>query len=114
MIACLALIEGGIACEPIFVDIHVHMNQLRPDHARLNPNMTVPTLVLPGHTRDQSRDIAENAQNQSAGAGSNVSPIIRIRHYRRAPHIDMASAAEALVGRLAATKLHKTVRANLT
>src|SRR5262245_46513724 len=46
MIARLALAEGGIAYEPVFVEIHVRMTQQQPDYVRLNPNMTVPTLVL--------------------------------------------------------------------
>ncbi|MGH7040993.1 MAG: glutathione S-transferase family protein, partial [Acetobacteraceae bacterium] len=46
MIARLALAEGGVAWEPVFVDIHFRMSQQRPDYVRLNPGMTVPTLVL--------------------------------------------------------------------
>jgi ganglioside-induced differentiation-associated protein 1 len=61
MIARLALAEGGIAYEPVFMEIHVRMSQQRPDYMRLNPNMTVPTLVLADRVLDQSRDIAEYA-----------------------------------------------------
>lgn len=61
MIARLALAEGGIAWEPVFVDIHARMSQQQPDYVRLNPNMTVPTLVLADRILDQSRDIAEYA-----------------------------------------------------
>jgi glutathione S-transferase len=61
MIARLALVEGGIAYEPVVLDIHVKMVQQRPDYVRLNPNMTVPTLVLADRVLDQSRDIAEHA-----------------------------------------------------
>jgi ganglioside-induced differentiation-associated protein 1 len=61
MIARLALAEGGIAHESVFVDIHVRMSQQQPDYVRLNPNMTVPTLVLSDCILDQSRDIAEYA-----------------------------------------------------
>ena len=61
MIARLALAEAGIGYEPIYVDIHVRMTQQTPDYARLNPNMSVPTLVLPGRSLDQSRLIAEFA-----------------------------------------------------
>jgi tetrachloro-p-hydroquinone reductive dehalogenase len=61
MIARLALIEGGIAYDPVFLDIHFRMSQQRPDYVRLNPNMTVPTLVLADRILDQSRDIAEYA-----------------------------------------------------
>jgi glutathione S-transferase len=61
MIARLALIEGGIAYESVVIDIHLKMVQQRPDYVRLNPNMTVPTLVLPNRNLDQSRDIAEYA-----------------------------------------------------
>jgi ganglioside-induced differentiation-associated protein 1 len=61
MIARLALAEGGIAYEPVFVDIHFRMSQQQPDYVRLNPGMTVPTLVLADRILDQSRDIAEYA-----------------------------------------------------
>jgi glutathione S-transferase len=61
MIARLALAEGGIAHEPVVVDIHFRMSQQQPDYVRLNPNMTVPTLVLADRILDQSRDIAEYA-----------------------------------------------------
>ena len=61
MIARLALAEGGIAHERIFVEIHFRMAQQQPDYVRLNPNMTVPTLVLADRILDQSRDIAEYA-----------------------------------------------------
>jgi glutathione S-transferase len=61
MIARLALVEGGIAYESVVIDIHLRMAQQRPDYVRLNPNMTVPTLVLPDRILDQSRDIAEYA-----------------------------------------------------
>ena len=43
------------------VDIHLKMAQQQPDYVRLNPNMTVPTLVLADRILDQSRDIAEYA-----------------------------------------------------
>ncbi len=61
MIARLALIEGGVAYESTVIDIHLKMVQQQPDYVRLNPNMTVPTLVLPDRALDQSRDIAEYA-----------------------------------------------------
>jgi glutathione S-transferase len=61
MIARLALAEGGVAYEPVFVDIHVKRTQQQPDYVRLNPNMTVPTLVLADRILDQSRDIATYA-----------------------------------------------------
>jgi glutathione S-transferase len=61
MIARLALAEGGITYESVVVDIHLKMVQQQPDYVRLNPNMTVPTLVLRDRILDQSRDIAEYA-----------------------------------------------------
>src|ERR1700748_2147568 len=61
MIARLALAEGRIAYEPVFVDIHFRATQQKPDYVRLNPNMTVPTLVLADRILHQSRDIAEYA-----------------------------------------------------
>jgi tetrachloro-p-hydroquinone reductive dehalogenase len=68
MIARLALAEGGIACQLVRVEIHVRMTQQRPFYIRLNPNMTVPTLVLPDRILDQSRDIAEYALGAGAAA----------------------------------------------
>lgn len=59
MIARLALAEAGIAYERVFLDIHRRMEQQKPDYARLNPNMTIPTLVLPDRVLDESREIAE-------------------------------------------------------
>ena len=61
MIARLALAEGGIAYERVFVDIHFRLGQQRPDYVRINPGMTVPTLVLADRILVQSRDIAEYA-----------------------------------------------------
>jgi glutathione S-transferase len=61
MIARLAFAEGRVAHESVFVDIHVRMSQQQPDYVRLNPNMTVATLVLADRVLDQSRDIAEYA-----------------------------------------------------
>lgn len=57
MIARLALAEAGIDYDRIFMDILFRGSQHLPAYARLNPNMTVPTLVLPGRILDQSRDI---------------------------------------------------------
>jgi tetrachloro-p-hydroquinone reductive dehalogenase len=51
------LTEAGIDHEQVFVDILFRGSQQLPAYARLNPNMTVPTLVLPGRVLDQSRDI---------------------------------------------------------
>lgn len=61
MIARLALAEGGVAYERVFVDIHFRLGQQQPDYVRINPGMTVPTLVLADRVLDQSRDIAEYA-----------------------------------------------------
>jgi glutathione S-transferase len=61
MIARLALAEGGIAHERVFVDIHFRLSQQQPEYVRINPGMTVPTLVLADRILVQSRDIAEYA-----------------------------------------------------
>ena len=53
MIARLALAEGGIAYERVFVDIHFRLGQQQPDYVRLNPGMTVPTLVLADRILDR-------------------------------------------------------------
>ena len=57
MIARLALVERGIPFASVKVDIHRRMQQLAPDYARLNPNLTVPTLEIDGRMIAQSRDI---------------------------------------------------------
>lgn len=61
MIARLALAEGGIVYERVFVDIHYRLSQQQPDYVRLNPGMTVPTLVLADRILVESREIAEYA-----------------------------------------------------
>jgi glutathione S-transferase len=61
MIARLALAEGGIAYERVFVDIHFRLSQQQPDYVRINPGMTVPVLMLADRILDQSREIAEYA-----------------------------------------------------
>ena len=61
MIARLALAEANIAYEAVFVDIHFRGSQQSPAYARLNSNMTVPTLVLPDRVLDQSRAILDFA-----------------------------------------------------
>ena len=61
MIARLALAEGGIDHERVFVDIHYRLSQQQPDYVRLNLGMTVPTLVLADRILVESRDIAEYA-----------------------------------------------------
>lgn len=61
MIARLALSEAGIDHEQVFVDILFRGSQQLSAYARLNPQMTVPTLVLSGRTLDQSRDILDIA-----------------------------------------------------
>ena len=60
-IARLALAENGVAYTPEFVDIHARMTQQSPAYVRLNPGMTVPTLVGPDFKLTESRDIAEYA-----------------------------------------------------
>ncbi|HVZ08342.1 glutathione S-transferase family protein [Rhodopila sp.] len=61
MIARLALAEGHVDYDPVYMDIHVRKSQQEPGYVRLNPNMTVPTLVLADRVLDQSRAIAEYA-----------------------------------------------------
>jgi tetrachloro-p-hydroquinone reductive dehalogenase len=56
-IARLALVERRVPFTPVKVDIHRRMEQLAPDYARLNPNLTVPTLAVDGRVLSQSRDI---------------------------------------------------------
>ena len=69
MIARLAFAEAGLDHEQVFVDIHFRGSQQSPAYARLNPNLTVPTLVLPERTLDQSREILNVTL---AGAGQEL------------------------------------------
>ena len=57
MIARLALAEANIVHNQVLVDIHVRGSHQSPAYARLNRNMTVPTLILPDRILGQSRDI---------------------------------------------------------
>ena len=57
MIARLALVERGVPFASVKVDIHRRTQQLAPDYARINPNLTVPTLEVDGRVLVQSRDI---------------------------------------------------------
>jgi glutathione S-transferase len=81
MIARLSLAEAGITCDLSTVDIHAHMDQFEPAYVRLNRNMTVPTLVLPGRVLDQSRDIMEWALAQAGTQGDAESRQWVDRHY---------------------------------
>jgi glutathione S-transferase len=81
MIARLALAEGGIAYEPVFLDIHFRKAQQRPDYVRLNPNMTVPTLVVGDGILDQSRDIADYALGTSEATLDQETKAWLDRHY---------------------------------
>ena len=56
-IARLALVEGKRSFTPVTVDIHRRMSQFEPEYVRLNPNMTVPTLVDGDRVIPDSRDI---------------------------------------------------------
>jgi glutathione S-transferase len=61
MIARLALIEAGRPFTPVKLDIHRRMGQFEPDYVRLNPNMTVPTLVIEDGPLSDSRLILFHA-----------------------------------------------------
>ena len=61
MIARLALIEAGRPFTPVKLDIHRRMAQFEPTYARLNPHMTVPTLMLYGGPLSDSRLILFDA-----------------------------------------------------
>lgn len=57
MIARLALVERGIPFTSRPLDIHRRGQQFEPAYARVNPNLTVPTLEVGGRVLSQSRDI---------------------------------------------------------
>ncbi len=61
MIARLALIEAKVPFTSVKLDIHRRRAQLSPVYARLNPNLTVPTLELADRVLTDSRDITLHA-----------------------------------------------------
>jgi tetrachloro-p-hydroquinone reductive dehalogenase len=67
-IARLALVEGGVAFEPVAVDIHRRKQQIEPAYVRINPGMTVPTLELADRVLVESRDILDLAFPDDARA----------------------------------------------
>lgn len=68
MIARLSLLENGIDVTLNKVDIHRKQSNFTVEYCKLNPHMTVPTLVLP-HLENpliDSRDILKYAFSQTA------------------------------------------------
>lgn len=57
MIARLSLVEAGIEFEDRKIDIHRRAEQQTPEYVKINPNMTVPALVLPDRVLSDSSDI---------------------------------------------------------
>jgi tetrachloro-p-hydroquinone reductive dehalogenase len=80
-IARLALIERGVPFESVPVDIHRKAQQLEPDYARLNPNLTVPTLTIDGRVLSQSRDILLFAFDTTEAALDDATRGWLDRHY---------------------------------
>ncbi|APR78847.1 Hypothetical protein A7982_04194 [Minicystis rosea] len=80
-IARLALVERGIPFESVRVDIHRRMEQLAPDYARINPNLTVPTLEIDGRVLSQSRDILLFAFGTTEAALDDATRSWLDRHY---------------------------------
>lgn len=76
-IARLALHEGNVVYTSHPIDIHRRRQNMEPDYVRLNPNMTVPTLVLPDRTIIESRDVVE----LSLGAAEDDAKAWVDRHY---------------------------------
>jgi glutathione S-transferase len=80
-IARLALVERGVPFESVRVDIHRRMEQLAPGHARLNPNLTVPTLEASGRVLSESRDILLFAFGTTEAALDDATRSWLDRHY---------------------------------
>lgn len=57
MIARLVLAEKGVAYDLHKIDIHIKMEQFDPEYVKIQPNMTVPTLVCDGVTVGDSHKI---------------------------------------------------------
>jgi tetrachloro-p-hydroquinone reductive dehalogenase len=80
-IARLALVERGVPFESVRVDIHRRMEQLAPHYARINPNLTVPTLEVDGRVLSQSRDILLFAFGATEAALDDATRSSLDRHY---------------------------------
>jgi glutathione S-transferase len=81
MIARLALVERGVPFESVKLDIHRRKQQLAADYARLNPNLTVPTLEVGGRALTQSRDIVLFAFDTTEAALDDATRTWLDRHY---------------------------------
>lgn len=57
MIARLALIEKKIIFKKINLDIHNRLEQFKPSYVKLNPNLTIPTLIYGNTIVTSSYDI---------------------------------------------------------
>lgn len=67
MIARYALLEAGIAFENRRMDIHIAKEQLTSWYMKINPAMTVPSLVEKDKVWTDSRDILSYAATQAGG-----------------------------------------------
>jgi glutathione S-transferase len=81
MIARLALVERGVPFASVKVDIHRRTQQLAPEYARINPNLTVPTLEVDGRVVSQSRDILLFAFDTTDAALDEATRAWVDRHY---------------------------------
>jgi glutathione S-transferase len=80
-IARLALVERGVPFESVAVDIHRRKQHLAPGYARLNPNLTVPTLEAPDRVLSESRDILLFAFGTTEAALDDATRMWLDRHY---------------------------------
>jgi tetrachloro-p-hydroquinone reductive dehalogenase len=67
MIARLCLSEKQVKYELCNVDIHINMEQFEPEYVRIQPNMTVPTLVCDERVITDSRSILFFVNQHFAG-----------------------------------------------
>lgn len=69
MIARLALAEAGIEYTSRIVDIHRRRQNILPDYARIQPNLSVPAMTVEGRTLVESRQILEHALGDGGAEG---------------------------------------------
>ncbi len=83
MIARLGLCEKGVPFQSQEMDIHLRLHHLSPQYARIQPNMTIPTLVHEEVIKTSSLDILYYVDSSFQG------PPLQPQDLSRYPHMQL-------------------------